>query len=139
MSQLKNNARDPKNGRPTPDPKVFMQLPRIKADCDAVVNITSGGSAKMSLEERLAAPLLASPGMASLNMGTMDFGLYPMGAKVRVGLEDSLTIGRGRLASSNAEQVSKIRGIVEELSLEVATPQEARRMLGLKGSGNVEF
>lgn len=261
------HARDPENGRPTPDPKVFMQfLPGIKAGCDAVVNITSGGSAKMSLEERLAAPLLASPEMASLNMGTMNFGLYPMGAKytrwkhaweqdyicnsqdnifrntfgdiekiyrllgeghgtkfehecydlshlynlahfldrglfkppvflqfifgilggigadmdnllfmkrtadrlfgndclwsvlaagrhqmpfctqsallggnVRVGLEDSLTIGRGRLASSNAEQVSKIRGIIEELSLEVATPQEARQMLGLKGSGNVKF
>lgn len=261
------HARDPKDGRPTPDPKVFMQfLPRIKAGCDAVVNITSGGSAKMSLEDRLAAPLLASPEMASLNMGTMNFALYPMAAKyktwkhaweedylrnstdnifrntfgdiekiyrhlgeghgtkfehecydvshlynlahflerglfkppvflqfifgilggigadmdnllfmkrtadklfggdylwsvlaagrhqipfctqsamlggnVRVGLEDSLTIGRGRLAANNAEQVSKIRRIVEELGYQIATPQEVREMLQLKGVDRVKF
>lgn len=261
------HARDPKDGRPTPDPKVFMQfLPRIKSGCDAVVNITSGGSAKMSLEDRLAAPLLASPEMASLNMGTMNFALYPMAAKyktwkhaweedylrnstdnifrntfgdiekiyrqlgeghgtkfehecydvshlynlahflerglfkppvflqfifgilggigadmdnllfmkrtadklfggdylwsvlaagryqmsfctqsamlggnVRVGLEDSLTIGRGRLAANNAEQVSKIRRIVEELGYQVATPEEAREMLQLKGVDRVKF
>ena len=266
-SILHLHARDPENGRPTPDPKVFMQfLPRIKEGCDAVVNLTSGGGARMSLEERLAAPLLASPEMASLNMGTMNFALYPLGARytkwkyeweqdyicnsqdnifrntfgdiekiyrqlgeghgtkfehecydvshlynlahfldrglfkppvflqfvfgvlggigadmdnlvfmkrtadrlfgsdclwsvlaagrhqmpfctqaammggnVRVGLEDSLTIGRGQLASSNAEQVKKIRRIVEELSLEVATPQETRQMLGLKGPANVRF
>lgn len=261
------HARDPENGRPTPDPKVFMQfLPRIKEGCDAVVNITSGGSMLMSLEERLAAPLRASPEMASLNMGTMNFALYPMGAKrthwkyaweqgficnsqdnifrntfgdiekvyrqlgeehgtkfehecydvghlynlahfldrglvrppvflqfifgilggigadldnlifmkrtadrlfgndylwsvlaagrhqmtfcaqsamlggnVRVGLEDSLTIGPGRLASSNAEQVRKIRRIIEEFGLEVATAQEVRQMLKLKGPENVRF
>lgn len=266
-SILHLHARDPETGRPTPDPKVFMQfLPRIKEGCDAIVNITSGGSTKMSLEERLAAPLLASPEMASLNMGTMNFGLYPMAAKItewkhaweseyiinsqdnifrntfgdiekisrqlgeghgtkfehecydlshlynmahmvdrglfkppffmqfifgilggvgadmdnllfmkrtadrlfgndylwsvlaagrhqmpfctqaammggnaRVGLEDSLTIGRGKLASSNAEQVSKIRRLIEELGLEVATPQEARQMLRLKGPENVKF
>jgi uncharacterized protein (DUF849 family) len=261
------HARDPINGKPTPDPKVFMQfLPRIKEGCDAVINITSGGSAKMSLEERLAAPLLASPEMCSLNMGTMNFALYPMAAKitkwkhaweqdyicnsqdnifrntfgdieriyrqlgeghgakfehecydlshlynlahfldrgvfkppvflqlifgilggvgadmdnllfmkrtadrlfgdeylwsvlaagrhqmpfctqaallggnVRVGLEDSLTIGRGRLADSNAEQVNKIRRIVEEFGYEAATPAEARQMLGLKGANQVKF
>lgn len=261
------HARDPKDGRPTPDPKVFMQfLPHIKSGCDAVVNITSGGSAKMSLEDRLAAPLLASPEMASLNMGTMNFALYPMAAKyktwkhaweedylrnstdnifrntfgdiekvyrqlgeghgtkfelecydvshlynlahflerglfkppvflqfifgilggigadmdnllfmkrtadklfggdylwsvlaagrhqmpfctqsamlggnVRVGLEYSLTIGRGRLAASNAEQVSKIRRIVEELGYQIATPREVREMLQLKGVDRVKF
>ena len=52
------HARDPKDGRPTPDPAVFMQfLPRIKQACDAVVNITTGGGHGMTLEERLAAPL----------------------------------------------------------------------------------
>jgi uncharacterized protein (DUF849 family) len=56
-----------------------------------------------------------------------------------VGLEDSLTIGPGQLASGNAEQVRKIRRILEELSLEIATPDEAREMLRLKGQDNVAF
>ena len=73
------HARDPKDGRPTPDPKVFMQfLPRIKQATDAVINITTGGGHGMTLEERLAAPLQASPEMCSLNMGSMNFGLFPM-------------------------------------------------------------
>jgi len=56
------HARDPKDGRPTPDPAVFMQfLPRIKQSCDAVINITTGGSLGMSMEDRLAAPLRAQP------------------------------------------------------------------------------
>jgi uncharacterized protein (DUF849 family) len=57
-----------------------------------------------------------------------------MGGHVRVGLEDSLMIARGKLAESNAEQVAKIRRIVEELGREPATPAEARGMLGLKGA-----
>ncbi|HYB57285.1 MAG TPA: 3-keto-5-aminohexanoate cleavage protein [Alphaproteobacteria bacterium] len=73
------HARDPKTGRPTPDPAVFMQfLPRIKQGCDAVVNITTGGGQGMTVQERLAAPLKARPEMTSLNMGSMNFGLYPM-------------------------------------------------------------
>ena len=73
------HARDPKDGRPTPDPDVFMEfLPRIKQSTGAVVNITTGGGHGMSLEERLAAPLRAKPEMCSLNMGSMNFGLYPM-------------------------------------------------------------
>ncbi len=73
------HARDPRDGRPTPDPAVFMQfLPRIKQASDAVINITTGGGHGMSLEERLAAPLRASPEMCSLNMGSMNFGLFPM-------------------------------------------------------------
>ncbi|MFN7276416.1 MAG: 3-keto-5-aminohexanoate cleavage protein, partial [Betaproteobacteria bacterium] len=55
------------------------------------------------------------------------------------GLEDSLWIGRGRLAESNAQQVSKIRRILEELGLEVATPDDARAILKLKGGANVAF
>jgi uncharacterized protein (DUF849 family) len=62
-----------------------------------------------------------------------------LGGSVRVGLEDSLYIGRGRLASSNAEQVSKIRTILGELGQEIATPAEARAMLGLKGGDLVGF
>jgi uncharacterized protein (DUF849 family) len=61
------------------------------------------------------------------------------GAAVRVGLEDSLFAGRGKLAVSNAEQVRLIRSILEALSLEVATPAEARSMLALKGGDNVRF
>jgi uncharacterized protein (DUF849 family) len=261
------HARDPKDGRPSPDPRLFMEfLPRIGEACDAVVNITTGGSVKMTVDERLAAPIQASPEMCSLNMGTMNFALYPMatrykewkydweenylvqsddnifrntfrdieriyktlgeghgvkfehecydvghlynlahcldrglfkppvflqlifgilggigpdlenlmfmkrtadklfgdqyrwsvlaagrfqmpfatqaammGGNVRVGLEDSLFIGRGKLAMSNAEQVAKIRRIVEELGHEVATPAEARAVLGLKGGDRVNF
>jgi uncharacterized protein (DUF849 family) len=261
------HARDPKDGRPTPSPDVFMQfLPRIKQASKAVVNITTGGGAGMTVDERLAAPLKASPEMCSLNMGSMNFGLYPMlqrykefkydwerkhleasrdfifrntfadierllrdlgeahgtrfefecydvghlynlahfvdrglvkppmlvqtifgilggigadhenlvhmrriadklfgedyewsilaagrhqmpfitqgaimGGNVRVGLEDSLYIGRGRLAKSNAEQVAKIRRIVEDLSLEIATPDEARQRLRLKGADLTKF
>lgn len=266
-SILHLHARDPKDGRPTPDPKVFMEfLPRIKQSTDAVVNITTGGGITMTVEERLAAPMLASPEMCSLNMGSMNFALHPlvdrykswkhewevpylkgtkggifrntfddiekiykllgeghgtkfehecydvghlynlahcldaglfkppvflqlifgvlggigphmenltfmkqtadrlfgdeyqwsvlaagrsqmpfgtqatmMGGNVRVGLEDSLFIGRGQLATSNAEQVAKIRRIIEELGYEVASPAEARAMLDLKGADLVKF
>ena len=266
-SILHLHARDPQDGRPTPDPEVFMQfLPRIKQSTDAVINITTGGGLNMTVEDRLAAPLIAKPEMCSLNMGSMNFGIYPMadrykdwkfgweepylrntddfifrntfrdierilkmlgeehgtrfehecydvghlynvahfvdrgllkppffvqmifgilggigtdldnllfmkrtadklfgddyrwsvlaagrhqmnfatqaallGGSVRVGLEDSLYIGRGKLASSNAEQVSKIRRILEELGHEIATPDEARAMLGLKGGDRVGF
>ncbi len=62
-----------------------------------------------------------------------------LGGNVRVGLEDSLYIGRGQLASSNGEQVAKIRRIVEELGLSVATPAEARAILRLKGGDRVAF
>lgn len=73
------HARNPKDGRPTPDPNVFMQfLPRIKQACDAVVNITTGGGLNMTVQDRLAAPLKAKPEMCSLNMGSMNFGIYPM-------------------------------------------------------------
>ena len=261
------HARDPKDGRPSPDPEIFRQfLPRIKQSCDGVINITTGGSVLMTVEDRIAAATTFSPEMCSLNMGSMNFALYPMAARyktwrhdweeqyllqsdqnifrntfrdieriakllgdehgvkfehecydtghlynlahcvdralfkppiflqliygilggigadldnlffmkrtadrlfgkdylwsvlaggrhqipfatmatmiggnVRVGLEDSLYIGRGKLAASNAEQVAKIRRIIEELGYEVATAKEARAMLGLKGADRVKF
>jgi uncharacterized protein (DUF849 family) len=261
------HARDPKDGKPSPDPAVFMQfLPRIKQSCDSIINITTGGSVTMTLEDRIAAATKLSPEMCSLNMGSMNFALYPMAARykswkydweeqyllqsdqnifrntfrdiegiykllgegqgvkfehecydtghlynlahcidrglfkppvflqlifgilggigpeidnllfmkrtadrlfgnqyywsvlaggrhqinfatlatmiggnVRVGLEDSLYIGRGKLAASNAEQVAKIRRIIEELGYEAATPQEARATLALKGADRVKF
>ena len=256
------HARDPVDGRPSASPDHFMAfLPRIKQASDAVLNISTGGSATMTLDQRLAAPKRAEPEMCSLNMGTMNFALYPaaeritdwkfdwekpflegsedlvfkntprdmrlvieemgtkrgarfefecydlshlymlrhfvdrdlvqgplfiqfvfgvlggmgpdpenlthmkliadrlfgsdytfsvlaagrhqmplitmsaiLGGHVRVGLEDSLMISRGVLARSNAEQVVKIRGIVEALGRSVATPAEAREMLDLKGA-----
>jgi uncharacterized protein (DUF849 family) len=259
------HARDPQTGRPSADPAHFRAfLPRLKQGCDAVLNLSTGGSATMTLDERLAAPIEAAPEMASLNMGTMNFALYPMaeritdwrhdweqpflegsddlvfkntprdiariltelgeergtrfefecydlshlymlrhfadrglirapyfiqfvfgvlggmgadpenlthmvriadklfgrdymfsvlaagrhqmpmaaqaaamGGHVRVGLEDSLTIGRGTLARSNAEQVTKVRGIVEALGRVVVSPDEARALLGLKGADRV--
>jgi uncharacterized protein (DUF849 family) len=261
------HARDPKDGRPTPDPKVFLEfLPAIKQSTDAVINITTGGGHNMTVQERLAAPLVLKPEMCSCNMGSMNFGLFPMlgrykdfkyewepkyleasrdfifrntfkdieymfkhlgedcgtrfefecydvghlynlahfvdrglmkpplfvqtifgilggigadtenllhmkriadklfgdqyywsilgagrhqmgllsvgaqmGGNVRVGLEDSLYLGKGQLAESNADQVRKIRRILEELSLEVASPAEARAMLALKGKDDVAF
>jgi uncharacterized protein (DUF849 family) len=62
-----------------------------------------------------------------------------LGGNVRVGLEDSLWIAKGRLARSNAEQVTRIRRILEELGLEIATPEETRKILRLKGRSNVAF
>jgi len=62
-----------------------------------------------------------------------------MGGHVRVGLEDNLWIGAGRLAESNAEQVGKVRQIIEGLGLEVASPDEARAILDLKGADQVGF
>ncbi len=78
------HARDPKDGRPTPDPAVFMQfLPRIKQATDAVINITAGGGTNMTVEQRLAAPFAASPELCSCNMGSMNFGLFPMAERER--------------------------------------------------------
>lgn len=262
------HARDPKDGRPTPDPEVFDQfVPRIAAETDAVINITSGGSTTMTLDERLAYPRKIQPEMCSLNMGSMNFSVHPaankikdwkydwekpyveasedfifsntfkqikhiiqelgegggtrfeyecydvghlynlaffadqglikppffiqtiygilggmgpdpenlsvmrntadrlfgrenyrfsilgagkyqmqlltvgavMGGNVRVGLEDSLYLAKGEMAQSNADQVKKIKRILSELSLEVASPDEAREMLNLKGRDLVKF
>jgi uncharacterized protein (DUF849 family) len=78
-----------------------------------------------------------------LAAGRHQMGLATMGAvcgsNVRVGLEDSIYLGKGRLATSNAEQVAKIRRILEELSLDIATPAQARERLALKGRANVAF
>jgi uncharacterized protein (DUF849 family) len=73
------HARDPVDGRPMPDPAVFMQfLPRIKSACDAVINITTGGGQLMTVDQRLIGPLSAKPEMCSLNMGSMNFALFPL-------------------------------------------------------------
>jgi uncharacterized protein (DUF849 family) len=261
------HARVPEDGRPTGDPDVYARfLPVIRQRTDAIVNITTGGSTRMTLAERLAATQRFAPELCSLNMGTMNFAFFPaanridswkhewerdyvvgsddyifrnsfrdiahildtmsdlgtkfehecydvghlynlahfldrgmvrppffvqmvfgvlggigadldnlmfmkqsadrlfgrdtyqwsalaagrhqlpfvtqaalMGGHVRVGLEDSLFIERGRLAASNAEQVEKIGRIIAEIGLEPATPAEARTILGLKGGDRVAF
>ena len=261
------HARNPSDGRPTPKPEVFRGfVPDIARETDAVINISTGGSTRMSLDERLAYARVARPEMCSLNMGSMNFSLHPvaekmtswrfdwekeyvegmedmifrntfrdikniltefrdhgtrfefecydvghlynlahfidaglikppffiqsvfgilggigadpenlslmratadrlfgrenyhfsilgagrhqmplvtmgaiLGGNVRVGLEDSVYLSKGVKAKSNAEQVRKIRRILEELSFEIATPAEARQMLGLKGRDAVSF
>lgn len=265
-SILHLHARRPHDGGVSIDPSDFAAfLPRIKQATHAVVNISTGGSLKNTIEERIAPALTFSPEMCSLNMGSLNFSFHPlarryeswkfewekeyvansdtyifrntfrdietvaktlaphdikfehecydvghlynlrfcmdiglfkapvfiqfvlgilggigsdvenlvfmkqtadrlfgddyrwsvlaagaaqmplattashMGGNVRVGLEDSLFIGRGKLAASNAEQVSKIRRIVEELGCEVAEPDEAREILQLKGGDAVGF
>jgi uncharacterized protein (DUF849 family) len=75
-------------------------------------------------------------GRNQMSLGTM--GLV-MGSNVRVGLEDSLWDGPGKLATSNADQVKRIRTVIEALGARVATPDEAREMLGLKGKNEVDF
>ena len=261
------HARVPETGAPTGDPEVFAQfLPVIKQQTDAVINITTGGSPTMSVQDRLAGAMRFQPEMCSLNMGSMNFAIFPAGARikewkydweepyvrtsddfifrntfgdiayilenlggagvkfehecydvghlytlahfldrglikqpffvqmifgilggigadldnlmfmkqtadrlfgkdtykwsvlaagrhqmpfitqaallggnVRVGLEDSLFIERGKLAVSNAQQVEKAKRILAEMGLEPATPAEAREMLGLKGGDRVNF
>lgn len=77
-------------------------------------------------------------GAGKMQMRIANYSLL-MGGHVRVGLEDSLWASAGRLAESNASQVSIIRAIIEGLGMEVASPQEARQMLNLKGKDNVAF
>jgi uncharacterized protein (DUF849 family) len=260
------HARDPADGSPTGNPEVYAQfLPRIHAETEAIINLTTGGSPEMSVDERLAGALRFRPEMCSLNMGSINFAFHGMadkprtwkfpwerpyilnsegfifrntfkdvariyglmtdfgtryehecydighlynlayfldkglakpplfiqsvlgilggigadpdnvifmrrtadrlfgsdyvwsvlaagrhqmplitqaallGGNVRVGLEDSLHIGRGLLASSNAEQVQKIAGILRDLGFEIATPAEARSILALKGKNQVNL
>lgn len=73
------HARDPETGKPSGDPALFAQIcPVVAARTDAVVNITTGGSTHMLIEERLAYPLKAKPEMCSLNMGSMNFSIHPL-------------------------------------------------------------
>ena len=244
------HARDPKDGRPNQSPEAFEPFLRvIKQNSSVVVNLTTGGSPYMTVEERVKPAAVWKPEIASLNMGSMNFGfkrfktfkhdwepailegsrdlvfrnsstgaryefecydtshLYnlhyfwteglvkaplfiqtvfgllggigphpddvmhmkrtadrlfgenyrwsvlgagraqmpiaamaaAMGGNVRVGLEDSLWIGPGKLAESNAQQVKQVRQIVEGLGLTIATPDEAREILALKGGDKVAF
>jgi uncharacterized protein (DUF849 family) len=75
-------------------------------------------------------------GRSQMQIGAM---AVAMGGNMRVGLEDSLWIGPGKLAETNAQQVTKARQIIEGLGLEIATPDDAREILGLKGGDKVNF
>ena len=73
------HARIPNDGRPTQDPAYFKEfISEIKERCDGIVNITTGGSPLMSVEERLQPALQLKPELASLNMGSMNIGLFPL-------------------------------------------------------------
>jgi uncharacterized protein (DUF849 family) len=73
------HARNPENGLPDQTPEAFMKfLPQIKARSNVVINLTTGGSPTMAIEDRLQPALRLKPEVASLNMGSMNFGLYPM-------------------------------------------------------------
>ncbi|RRH94116.1 3-keto-5-aminohexanoate cleavage protein [Mesorhizobium tamadayense] len=78
------HVRDPNTGKPSADPELFLRVvKKIEAQTDAVLSITTGGSAKMSVEERLEAPTLIGPELCSLNLGTMNFALHSMAEKPR--------------------------------------------------------
>jgi uncharacterized protein (DUF849 family) len=77
------HARDPRDGRPTGDSTVFMEfLPRIKQQCEAVLNITTSGATGMSLDDRLAAARRVEPELTSLNMGTFSFAMFEAAQKI---------------------------------------------------------
>ena len=113
---------------------IFGILGGIGADIENLVHMRRIAN-KLFGEESYEWSILAA-GRHQMNFVTTGAIL---GGNVRVGLEDSLYIGKGELAKSNAEQVTKIRRIIENLSLEIATPTEARKRLALKGGDQVSF
>ena len=118
-------------------PPVFLQfvlgtLGGIGAEVENIVHLKR--SADRLLGDDVQWSVLGS-GRHQMNVVTVG---AVMGSHVRVGLEDSLYLAKGKLARSNAEQVHKIGHILSELSLEMATPAQAREMLGLKGAAQVE-
>ncbi len=105
----------------------------IGADLENLVVFKQTADRLFGSDYRLSAFGIGRAQMRFLTMAAL------LGGNVRVGLEDSLFIGRRKLAVSNAEQVTKIRRIVEELGMEIATPAEARAILDLKGGDLVDF
>jgi uncharacterized protein (DUF849 family) len=107
------HARDPETGKPSPDPRLFMQfLPRIKQQTDAVMNISTGGGLTMTLEERLEAAHAARPELCSLNMGSMNFGLYHIAGKQAEWKHDwekpYLEATRAGIVSNTFEQIERV-------------------------------
>ena len=112
---------------------IFGILGGIGADHENLMHMRRIANKLFGADYRWSILAAGKHQMSFVTMGAM------MGGNVRVGLEDSLYLARGELARSNADQVAKVRRIVEDLSLEVATPAEARAMLGLKGGDQVAF
>jgi uncharacterized protein (DUF849 family) len=118
---------------------------------EAPLPVNPAGTDMAGAAERVAHVVQCRPELCTLDCGTMNFAeadyvmtntpgmLRAMGGNVRVGLEDSLFISRGKLAESNAQQVAKARALIEALGKRVATPDEARAMLDLKGGDRVNF
>lgn len=103
------------------------------ADLENLMFFKESADRLFGSDYRLSAFGIGKTQMAFLTLAAL------LGGNVRVGLEDSLYIGKGELATSNAQQVAKIRRIIEELGMEIATPDEARQTLGLKGGDRVDF
>ena len=77
------HARNGEDGRPSGDPAHFREIcPALAERTSAIINITTGGSSNMTIEERLAYPLLAKPEMCSLNMGSMNFSIHPVAERI---------------------------------------------------------
>lgn len=112
---------------------IFGILGGIGADPDNLTHMKSIADKLFGDDYRFS---VLGGGRHQMGMATMG---AVMGGHVRVGLEDNLSLGKGRLATSNAAQVAHIRMLLESLSLEVATPDEAREMLDLKGADRVAF
>jgi uncharacterized protein (DUF849 family) len=112
---------------------IFGILGGIGAEPDNLLHMKRTADRLFGRDYRFS---ILAAGRHQLRLGTMGAVL---GGNVRVGLEDSIYIGKGQLARSNAEQVERIRMILEGLSLEVASPDEARSMLALKGADRVAF
>ena len=107
------HARDPETGFPSPDPDVFLQfLTEIRAHTDAVINITTGGSAVMSVDERIAAAKTLQPEVASLNMGSMNFNFAGAANRVKdwkFDWEREYVLGSAdRIFSNTFVQIEKI-------------------------------
>lgn len=84
------NAHGPRHGRPTQDPEIYRQfLPKIVAECDAVINITTSRSPVLTLEERLKPAIIFEPKVASFNMSTMNFGFYELSGQPVAGADPS--------------------------------------------------
>ena len=112
---------------------VFGILGGIGAEPESLMAMKAAADRLFGQDYLFSALAAGRPQMPMITLSAL------LGGSVRVGLEDSLYAGRGRLAHSNAEQVTKIRRILEELSIEIATPAEAREMMATKGKDAVGF
>jgi uncharacterized protein (DUF849 family) len=109
------HARHPETGFPSADPAHFMAfLPQIKANCEAVLNISTGGSSVMSMDQRLAPARAAEPEMCSLNMGSMNFGIFPLKDRYKDWKHDwepkLLDATRGTIFRNTFEDIELILG-----------------------------